>query len=36
MKVRVAAAYLRGRQIWDGSSVLNKPGDGAFVKRQMA
>jgi allantoinase len=34
MKARVAASYLRGRQIWDGASVLNKPGDGAFVKRQ--
>jgi allantoinase len=34
MRARVAAAYLRGRQIWDGTAVLNKPGDGAFVKRQ--
>ncbi|GIX08401.1 dihydroorotase family protein [Elioraea sp.] len=34
MKARVAATYLRGRQIWDGASVLNRPGDGAFVKRQ--
>jgi hypothetical protein len=27
---------LRGRQIWDGARVLNKPGDGTFVKRQTA
>ena len=36
MRARVAATYLRGHQIWDGTAVLNKPGDGAFVKRQTA
>ncbi len=31
---RVAAAYLRGRRLWDGRDVLAKPGDGEFVPRQ--
>jgi allantoinase len=34
MRGRVAATYLRGRRIWDGSSVLAKPGEGRFVPRQ--
>lgn len=34
MRARVAATYLRGNCIWDGKSVLAKPGDGAFVRRQ--
>ena len=34
MRARVAATWLRGRQIWDGTAVLNKPGDGQFVRRQ--
>ena len=27
----VAATYLRGQQIWDGTTVLSKPGKGQFV-----
>ncbi len=34
MKARVAATWLRGQCIWDGSRVLAKPGTGQFVKRQ--
>lgn len=34
MKARVAATYLRGRCIWDGTEVLAKPGAGRFVPRQ--
>ena len=34
MRARVAATYLRGRLIWDGTTVLAKPGDGRFVRRQ--
>ncbi|MCK8783173.1 dihydroorotase family protein [Roseomonas sp. NAR14] len=34
MAARVAATYLRGRPIWDGGTVLAKPGDGQFVPRQ--
>ena len=33
MRARVAATYLRGRCIWDGTNVLAKPGDGQFVRR---
>jgi len=33
MRARVAATYLRGRQIWDGAQVLSQPGDGRFVRR---
>jgi allantoinase len=33
MAARVAATYLRGRQIWDGATVLSAPGDGCFVRR---
>ena len=34
MRARVAATYLRGRLVWDGATVLAKPGDGRFVRRQ--
>ncbi|KAA2211903.1 dihydroorotase [Teichococcus oryzae] len=34
MKARVAAAFLRGAQIWDGGEVRAKPGQGRFVPRQ--
>jgi allantoinase len=34
MRARVAATWLRGRMIWDGESVLAKPGDGRFVARE--
>ena len=34
MRARVAATYLRGVCIWDGMTVLAKPGDGQFVRRQ--
>lgn len=34
MKARVAATFLRGQPIWDGSRVLAHPGVGRFVKRQ--
>jgi allantoinase len=34
MRARVAATWQRGRMIWDGASVLSKPGDGQFVARQ--
>ena len=33
MRARVVATYQRGRLIWDGASVLSKPGDGRFVRR---
>jgi allantoinase len=34
MRARVVATWLRGRMIWDGTSVLSQPGDGRFVARQ--
>jgi allantoinase len=34
MKARVAATWLRGQQIWDGKTILAKPGAGRFVPRQ--
>jgi allantoinase len=34
MKARVAATYLRGVQVWDGTEVKAKPGSGRFVPRQ--
>ncbi len=34
MRARVAATYLRGALIWDGTSVLAQPGNGRFVRRQ--
>jgi allantoinase len=34
MRARVAATYLRGRCIWDGTEVLARPGTGRFVPRQ--
>jgi allantoinase len=33
MRARVAAAYLRGAEIWDGVRVLARPGSGRFVRR---
>jgi len=33
MRARVAATVLRGRTIWDGATVLARPGDGQFVRR---
>ena len=30
----LAATYLRGALIWDGSNVLARPGTGRFVRRQ--
>ena len=36
MQARVAATWLRGRMIWDGTTVLAKPGVGQFVRRQTA
>ncbi|WP_372618720.1 dihydroorotase [Falsiroseomonas sp.] len=34
MKARVASAFLRGAEIWDGTAVKAKPGTGKFVPRQ--
>jgi allantoinase len=34
MRARVAATYLRGTCIWDGATVLARPGTGRFVPRQ--
>jgi allantoinase len=34
MRARVAATWLRGAPIWDGTAVLAKPGNGRFVRRQ--
>jgi allantoinase len=34
MKARVASAWLRGTEIWDGAAVKAKPGSGRFVPRQ--
>ncbi|MSP00187.1 MAG: allantoinase [Acetobacteraceae bacterium] len=36
MRARVAATWLRGRMIWDGKTVLARPGDGRFVARAPA
>jgi allantoinase len=33
MRARVAATYLRGKLVWDGTNVLAKPGDGRFISR---
>ena len=30
---RVAATYLRGRAVWDGTDILNRAGSGQFVAR---
>ena len=32
-RARVAATYLRGKPAFDGSSIVNKPGDGRYVAR---
>jgi allantoinase len=34
MAARVASTWLRGTCIWDGTTVLAKPGAGQFVPRQ--
>jgi allantoinase len=34
MRARVAAAYLRGVLVWDGGTVLARPGSGRFVRRE--
>jgi allantoinase len=34
MRARVAATWLRGAEIWDGSAVKAVPGTGRFVPRQ--
>ena len=34
MRARVAATWLRGACIWDGTTVLARPGTGRFVPRQ--
>jgi allantoinase len=34
MQARVAATWLRGACIWDGTTVLARPGSGRFVPRQ--
>lgn len=34
MKARVAATYLRGTRIWDGTTVSARPGQGRFLPRQ--
>ena len=34
MRARVAATWLRGRQVWNGREVLARPGTGRFVRRQ--
>lgn len=31
-KGRVAATFVRGRQVWDGRNVLSKAGDGRFLR----
>lgn len=36
MRGRVAATYLRGKLIWDGTQLLAKPGDGRFVARHRS
>ena len=33
MRARVAATLLRGQVVWDGETVLARPGDGRFVAR---
>ena len=33
MRARIAATYLRGGMIWDGTKVLARPGNGRFVRR---
>ena len=33
---RVAATYVRGERVWDGSRVTGAPGSGAFVPRTAA
>jgi len=33
MRARIAATVLRGQTIWDGATVLARPGTGRFVRR---
>jgi allantoinase len=33
MRARVAATWLRGALIWDGETVLARPGNGQFLRR---
>ena len=35
MRARVVATVLRGRTIWDGTTVLATPGTGRFLRREM-
>ena len=35
MRARVAATYLRGALVWDGVTVLARPGTGRFIRRQQ-
>jgi allantoinase len=35
MRARVAATYLRGALVWDGATVLARPGSGRFVRREV-
>ncbi|MDR3495628.1 MAG: dihydroorotase family protein, partial [Ancalomicrobiaceae bacterium] len=32
---RVAATFIRGRKVWDGTRVLAEPGYGSYVKRRQ-
>jgi len=34
--VRIAATFLRGRPVYDGSAIVGKPGFGRFLPRQAA
>lgn len=34
MRARVAATLLRGELIWDGATVLARPGQGRFIRRE--
>ncbi|MBV9782861.1 MAG: amidohydrolase family protein [Acidisphaera sp.] len=36
MRARVAATYLRGTLVWDGQTVLARPGSGRFMRRQAS
>ena len=36
MRARVSATLLRGQMVWDGTTVLAKPGTGRFLKRGVA
>ncbi len=34
LRARVAATFLRGSLIWDGTTVLARPGQGHFIRRE--